>query len=381
MTNVRIFSRFEEMPEEAARVFSAAASQSFFLGLPWFRTFANYALDAGDEVRIYSAFAPDAGNSLDLAIPALHKSRDSRFLRPRKLTSLTSYYSCFYSPICAGALSRQSAMSLVNTMARESPRWDQIELKPLDVNSEVFQLLLESFRNAGFVVQTYFCFGNWYLDVKGRDFSQYLDSLPSVLRNTLNRKKKKLEKSARSKIEIITGDDGLEPAIEAYNKIYSSSWKQEEPYPQFVPELIRTCARAGALRLGVLSVDGEPAAAQFWMVHNKNALIYKLAYDSRFADLSVGTILTAALMEHAMDVDRVSEVDYLSGDDAYKRDWMSGRRERWGILAMNPRTLLGALAIARHVGGRAIKRSLQAISKRIWKPGMFHKTADSSASL
>jgi CelD/BcsL family acetyltransferase involved in cellulose biosynthesis len=120
----------------------------------------------------------------------------------------------------------------------------------------------------------------------------------------------------------------------------------------------------GTLRLGIIHVDGEPAAAQLWFVHNGCALIYKLAYDERFADLSVGTILSAALFQHALDVDKVTEVDYLSGDDAYKKDWMSHRRERWGILALNPRTPRGALAIARHVGGRAMKRAALFLAAR-----------------
>ncbi len=221
---------------------------------------------------------------------------------------------------------------------------------------------MEELRAAGFVVQSYFCFGNWYLAVNGRSFAQYCESLPSVLRNTLQRKRKKLEKSGRATIEILTGGDGLEAAIEAYTKVYLSSWKKPEPYAEFIPGLIRLCAGQGVLRLGVAHVDGQPAAAQLWIVHNGAALIYKLAYDEQFADLSVGTILTANLMQHVLDIDKVDVVDYLSGDDAYKKDWMSDRRERWGILAMNPRTVGGAKAIARHVGGRYLKRAAQWIS-------------------
>lgn len=53
----------------------------------------------------------------------------------------------------------------------------------------------------------------------------------------------------------------------------------------------------------------------------KTASIYKLAYQDKFADLSVGSILTARLMQHVIDIDGVTHVDYLTGDDAYKRDW------------------------------------------------------------
>jgi hypothetical protein len=250
-------------------------------------------------------------------------------------------------------------------ISQQTPGWDVIELKPLDVASPVFQALQEGLRSGGFVVQTYFCFGNWYLEVGNRTFHEYFDSLPSVLKNTISRKRRKLEKSGRARIAIASDGKLLEEAISAYNAVYSASWKRPEPYPNFVPELMRTCARMGSLRLGTVHIDGVPAAAQFWIVQNGVALIYKLAYDERFRDLSVGTILTEAMMAHVIDVDHVREVDYLTGDDSYKRDWMSGRRERWGILAMNPRTPLGVAAIARHVGGRAIKRTVQSVAARL----------------
>jgi hypothetical protein len=35
------------------------------------------------------------------------------------------------------------------------------------------------------------------------------------------------------------------------------------------------------------------------------------------------------MLEHALGGDKVSEVDYLTGDDNYKSNWMSHRRERW----------------------------------------------------
>jgi len=364
LPHVRVYSRLEELPESFRNLFKEAGRQSIFLALPWFQNFIQTAMAPEDRVRIYGAAAGAQGTPAGMLLMR-GSSNSSSFFSPSKLEALANYYSCFYAPhlaVSQGEL-RETLRAFTLAIAQEKPHWDSVEVKPMDVNSREFPELVEAFKAAGFIVQTFFSFGNWYLPVNGRSFAQYSESLPSVLKNTLNRKRKKLEKTGRAKIEIVTGGQGLEVAIDAYMKVYLSSWKQPEPYPQFVPGLIRMCAAMGALRLGIIYVDGEPAAAQLWIVHQGNALIYKLAYNERFGELSLGTILSATLFQHALDVDKVTEVDYLSGDDAYKRDWMSHRRERWGILALNPRTPRGLLAIARHLGGRAVKRAAMSLAK------------------
>jgi GNAT acetyltransferase-like protein len=361
-----VYSGLDQLSATFRALFEQAGRRDFFLTLPWFETFTQTALDSGDRVRIYATAAALPQNGCDAILLARSSGKPHSSLSLRKLEGLANYYSCLYAPLVReGAESQAAIDAIARTIASEEPRWDAVELKPLDVNSEEFSELVSAFQNAGYVVQTFFASGNWYLPVNGRSFAQYAEDLPSVLRNTLNRKRKKLEKSGRAKIEIVTGGAGLGAAIETYTRVYLASWKQPEPYPGFIPALIRQCAAMGSLRLGIIHVDGEPAAAQLWIVHNHKALIYKLAYDERFGELSVGTILSATLFQHALDVDRVKEVDYLSGDDAYKKDWMSHRRERWGILALNPRTPRGALAIARHVGGRAVKNTARSLANRL----------------
>jgi CelD/BcsL family acetyltransferase involved in cellulose biosynthesis len=72
------------------------------------------------------------------------------------------------------------------------------------------------------------------------------------------------------------------------------------------------------------------------------AYIFKLAYDEAQSRWSAGTVLTAHLLRHALEVDQVVEIDYLSGDDAYKKSWMTVRRERIGLMACNLRSIGGA---------------------------------------
>jgi CelD/BcsL family acetyltransferase involved in cellulose biosynthesis len=113
------------------------------------------------------------------------------------------------------------------------------------------------------------------------------------------------------------------------------------------------------LRLGIALVDEQPVAAQLWIVNEGIASIYKLAYDEQFSKYSIGSILTAHLMEYVMECDRVREVDYLIGDDPYKRSWMSHRRERWGVRAFNLRSVNGMCGVVKHIGGSALKKSLK----------------------
>ena len=105
--------------------------------------------------------------------------------------------------------------------------------------------------------------------------------------------------------------------------------------------------------MGVASIAGVPIAAQFWFTAERRAYIFKLAYDDAQSRWSAGTVLSAHLFRHALEVDQVIEIDYLNGDDAYKKSWMTVRRERIGLMACNLHSIGGAAAAAAEVLGRS----------------------------
>lgn len=354
------------LSEGHRKLFRDSAEQSFFLSLPWFQNFCENALDPGDELRMF--FTNGESGSPRAGLLARYQPAAAGPLAPRTLSGLSNFYTSLYAPLLSDPTESPAAQQALNQLAAmiraEKPHWDTVDLKWLDAKSWVFEGLQRAFRSAGMLVQTYFCTGNWYTPVAGMSYQQYLETLRSSVRNIARSKNKKIERSGRARVDIVTSERGLEEAMEAYGRIYAASWKVPEPYTNFIPGLVRMSAEQGWLRLGVVYIDGEPAASQLWIVSQGIASIYKIAYDKRFADLSVGSFLTSRMMEHVLEVDKVREIDYLTGDDKYKQDWMSHRRERWGILAMNPRTLKGALAVARHVGGRATKRMMQSVLAR-----------------
>ena len=266
---------------------------------------------------------------------------------------LSNYYTCVFGPQGAGQAEKEVDWRGLVAKIRKLRDASVVKLQPLDAASEWLAAFEQALHTQRYWTDRYFCFGNWYQPVPPGGFEAYWAERPSPLRHSVERGRRRLNKAGPWTIHIITTEsDDLDAAIEAYGSVYARSWKQPEPCPGFMPGLIRTAAREGWLRLGVLRLNGEALAAQLWLVHAGKANIYKLAYVEGVEKLSAGSVLTAALMQHVMDIDRVKEVDYLSGDDAYKADWMALRRERVGLLACDLRRWQGWLAAGRHVLGR-----------------------------
>lgn len=357
MKRVSIYNGFDALPPSHRNIFGDVPPSGFFSSLPWFCHFVETVLGPHDQVRIYGIETPSTA-SLSLALPMRHTVSGTGTFAARKLVALGNYYSPLFSPLTAGPNqpTQEDLNLLAAAIAAERPKWDIVDLHPLETDGALFDGMRAAFRGAGMMAASYFCFGNWYLEVNNRSYREYHDALPSRLRNTIRRKTDRLTNAGSLRVEIVTSDDHLDEAIAAYEQVYTSSWKTPEPYPQFIPGLIRTCAGRGWLRLGLAYIDNVPAAAQIWIVCEGVASIYKLAYDEKFSAESVGSILTARLMQHVIDVDRVRQVDFLSGDDPYKKDWMSHRRERRGIIAYNLRTPFGLLGAMRHGSGLLWKR-------------------------
>lgn len=370
MDKVSIYRSFDDLPASYVDMFGrAGASAGIFSSLAWFHNLAATVPESRERLHIYGVESDTGDGKPYLVLPMRYQVSGTGGFTSRRLSAVATYYTSLFHPIVDDAKSdlQKSLDLLAKVIVTDSPRCDSVDLHPLDPDTILFNGILEAFRSAGMVTQRYFCFGNWYLEVNGRSYQQYFGTLPARLKNTLKRKSRRWEDMNCARIEIVSSVDETAKAIAAYDKVYGSSWKEPEPYPWFMPGLIRTCAKHGWLRMGIGYIGEQPVAAQVWIVCNGVASIYKLAYDEQFATLSVGSILTARLMQHVIDVDRVREVDFLSGDEPYKRDWMSHRRERWGIIAFNLRTLNGALAACRHMGGRALRK----IEKDIFSRRLF----------
>ena len=354
VADILVVRRPDELAPDALALLAQAEHEGVELGAAWYANFMACLPALGALAHFHVL---RQGGRAVAVLPVLAAQPGA----PRGcVQSLANYYSALWAPALDPAATAAQLAELLRHLARWHAPVHSLHFAPMDPGSRAWHTLRAALRLAGLASWDFLAFGNWYLRVDS-DWAGYLAARPGELRNTLRRSEKRLLK-AGAHVEIVTGGHRLAAATRAYEQVYAASWKQAEPHPGFMPGLIRCCAEQGWLRLGVVWLQGQPIAAQVWMVAHGKAAIYKLAYDEAFKALGSGTVLTARLMRYVMEVDGVAEVDYLMGDDPYKRNWMSHRRERRGLRAYNPRTLAGLAGAAREgLAGllRPWRRSLQ----------------------
>jgi hypothetical protein len=330
---------FLHLPAAQQALFTRAAERSFFALPLWYHVLARHGTDKALAPRLY------LDNRDSPAVALVCAREDSA----RRLTSLTTYYSTEHGPIYGSGEPRLAAAleDIAAGLIREQPGWHALQLAGLDPADQAYETLIAAFRKAGGAVFPYFDSGTWYEDTGGLDFVRYLAERPATLRNTYRRRGAKLDAEAKARITYHESASAIDEAIADYDAIYRASWKESEPFPDFTPALIRAAAELGALRLGVMKIDGVPAAVQLWLHWRGRTTIYKLAHDRRFDDYSVGTVLTMRMMERVLERDRPIEINFGRGDDEYKKLWLTKRRERWGLFIANPRNLPGFMLALR----------------------------------
>jgi hypothetical protein len=338
--DVKLFEDLDSVEADARDALGRAAQRSLFSRLSWFRLVAEHCPPAG---KLLVARAQTREDEWGRTVSWLFLSDNNGIAE-----SFASWYSLRTDPVDFQPDDRetQACMGAIAGALRE--RGLKRLLLPRVEGSPAG--LERAFRSAGWFVHSEPHVVSWQIDTDMMDFARYWARRPSRLRNTAERKAK------AAGLDIVIHRDFTEPAWADYETVYAASWKPEEGSPAFLRALAEQEGEAGTLRLGIASKDGEPVAAQLWLVENDIATIHKLAYREDHKDLSPGTVLSLAMFRSALDEDRVVRIDYGTGDDGYKKDWMEDRHLLWRFEAHNPSTLSGLVAEARARASALVRR-------------------------
>lgn len=318
------------VPEAYAACFAAPA-EAVFASRGWFDLLDSAARPNG----LAGAVLGLGGHGV---LPVWCRKRGARMV---PVCGMTAPYTLTFGPLARKGADRAA---LAVALAGAVRRCGVLRLDALDREAAGFEDWLGGLRAAGVVVHRFAHFGNWSEAVPG-DYDAWFASRPGALRNTITRRARRAAR--QTTIDVVRGGDGLESAIADFETVYARSWKTPEPFPAFNAACMRWLAAEGMLRLIVMRDSRGPVAAAYWAVSGGTGFLLKLAHDREAESLSPGTVLTAHMIRMLLEEGGIDRLDFGRGDDAYKRLWVTERRQRVGVMLINPRRPVGLAWLGR----------------------------------
>lgn len=312
------YSNWFQLPESVDSLFEYCSNQSMFFTREWFEALYATTFQEGQSLLLVSVM--DEGHVLAL-LPLVEVGE--------RRESFSHRYTALYSLLLAEKKQTEALDCLAEGLNQRCIH--SFELSPIDADDSNILGLKKALSAFGYEYHQYFFFYNWVHRVKQQSFDDYMAERPAQLRNTIARKQRKLAREHEYNIRMFKAGEVQQGLID-YHAAYSASWKANEQHVGLLDTVAVNLSAPGWTRLAVLYIDGKPAAAQLWFVVKSKASIFRLAYDEEWKHYSTGSILTAYLMRYVIDQDKINEIDFLTGNESYKQDWMSVRRQRWRVL-------------------------------------------------
>ncbi len=153
-------------------------------------------------------------------------------------------------------------------------------------------------------------------------FDAYLDMLDSKQRREVQRKLRRAA-GADARLRLIGPEDDLPQAVDDFLALLQLStfekrdWLNDGRRAVF-HEVAQAALDAGTLQLMFMEVNNQKAAALFNFDYKGRIWVYNSGLDPEaFGGLSLGVVLTAKAIEHAIENGR-AEFDFLRGNETYK---------------------------------------------------------------
>ena len=160
-----------------------------------------------------------------------------------------------------------------------------------------------------------------------------MDVLPKTKRRKVNMARNRAVRRGAVSIEQADGAT-VGPILGHLFRLHESRWESrgeagvlaDDPVRAFQRDAAPALQAEGLLRLYMLRIGEDVAAAYYGLAHKDQAFAYMTGFDPAFAFESPGTIILAHAIEQAL-AEGVRTFHFLRGQEAYKYEW--GAAERW----------------------------------------------------
>ena len=174
-------------------------------------------------------------------------------------------------------------------------------------------------------------------------YEKLLSSLNPKFRKNLNRRLRKLEKE-QGKVELKHYSElgSLDDTMEIFFNLHQKRWERKgEPgvfgskkAREITIQTIKFFAERDWLRLHFLTVNNRPVATSLDLEYGGTMYGHLCGFDPDYDRYSVGNLLLLKILKQCI-IKKISEYDFMQGDEAYKFDWTKKYRQNINVRFFN----------------------------------------------
>jgi len=332
---IQDLEEFRKLKDTWNSLAESCESYTPWLSYDWFNLCLKYFL-GGNKLFVLVLYK--AGRIVAIAPFVVKNEKFRGIIQTEKIELLGCPHSPIRNFILGDSSEEDKASSILNIfryILDQYREWDVMELDRVPEENNVFNIFSEVISQLKLDFRTYFSARNWYLDGIDYSFSQYFENLPKKIQKDVQYCRRRLGKMGNLRFQIELDSGSLDHYLDLYEKVRDKSWKAPEKDKTFIREFTKLTAEKGWMRLAFLRYNDAPIACQKWIVCDKIAYIWDVLHDEDYGKHSPGKILSTDISQYVFDHDRVTEIDFMTGDEPYKKDWTPKRRERKGITIFN----------------------------------------------
>jgi CelD/BcsL family acetyltransferase involved in cellulose biosynthesis len=219
------------------------------------------------------------------------------------------------------------AAALADWLAARTDLWDLIELEGVDAHDVAVPELGRRLSRAG---HGYHEFGGvqcWRVSLPGT-WEEFLATLASSKRQRARRIQRRMLDAGRATIRVVEDEAQWQEGFDTFRCLHQKRRSSvgdpgcfaTPEFGRFLNDAGRAMMRDGHAVILVLSIDGQPVAAEYNLLGGGVVYFYQAGIDpERLAD-QPGHVLTAARMMRVIERG-YQAVDFLQGDEPYKAHW------------------------------------------------------------
>ena len=333
------------MEQEWTELLSDSASNNLFLTWHWMTTWWDI-FQRQKELFILTLRESD----VLIGIAPFYIERNSNCLVSRiiRLCSSQDLYPEYLDIIARNGYESRVAMHLFQYLEEYERHWDIIYFDNVLSRSTIIQY--KDYLSASCLHRQEFSSACPYVKLHGI-YGEYMrDNFRRKKRYNLHRQIRIALEDANLRLVVVEDEASVDLAMKQLFSLHERRLSTKNAQSTFTSEKVkmfhmvfsRLMLINRGLKLCFLCQGEQAVSAVYAFEYGGRLLFYQSGMDPAWSGRSVGTVLIALLIRQAFD-SRLTEFDFLKGDEDYKRTFSNGLRRQYRLVFYKKKSPVGML--------------------------------------